>query len=52
MEESDGTGTQAPEDRLKAVNDVDHSTTNGETLSPGKLMHPVEQILVTMSFLM
>jgi hypothetical protein len=35
-QEADGTGTQASEDRLKDK-ETDHSTTNGEVISPGML---------------
>lgn len=35
-QEPDGTGTQATEDRLKGK-ETDHSTRNGEVISPGML---------------
>ncbi|PSN43922.1 Zinc finger CCCH domain-containing protein 15, partial [Blattella germanica] len=38
IEEADGSGTQAAEDRLIA-NDVDHSATNGEVRTPGNYQH-------------
>jgi hypothetical protein len=44
-QESDGTGTQASEDRLKGK-EAEHNTINGEIISHGMLLHSTRHTIL------